>query len=56
VTQHISAEKVDESEDEGVSPNPKPSMFDRLQSSALRKRPSVFTRIGKEKGVHYLSG
>ena len=47
--QHISAEEVDVSEDESASPNPKPSVFDRLQSSTSKKRPSVFARIGKGK-------
>jgi len=70
--QHISAEEVDESEEESASPKLKPSVFDRLQSPASRKCPSVFTRIGKGKsrkvfvltesktfpsqGVHYLPG
>ena len=46
----MSAEEVDESEDEGVSPNSKPSVFDRLQLLASRKCPSLFTQIGKGKG------
>jgi len=50
VTQHISAEEVDESEEESASPNPKPSVFDRLQSPTPRKCSSVFTLIGKGKG------
>jgi len=49
-TQHISTEEVDKSEEESASPKPKPSVFDKLQSPALRKCPSVFTRIGKGKG------
>jgi len=46
----MSAEEVDESEDEGVSPNSKTSVFDRLQSPTSRKHPSVFTQLGKGKG------
>jgi len=49
VIQHISAEEVDVSEDENASRNPKPSVFDRLQSSTSKKRLSVFARIGKGK-------
>jgi len=49
VIQHISAEEVDVSEEENASPNPKPSVFDRLQSSTSKKHLSVFTRIGKGK-------
>jgi len=49
VIQHISAEEVDVSDDENAPPNPKPSVFDRLQSSASKKRPLVFARIGKGK-------
>ena len=45
VVQYISTEEMDESEDEKAQPPIKPSVFDRLQPSALRKRPSVLTRI-----------
>ena len=47
--QHISAEEVDVSKDEKASPKPKPSVFYRLQSSTWKKRPLVFTHIGKGK-------
>ena len=47
--QHISAEEVDVSEDENASPNPESSVFDRLQSSTSKKRPSVFAHIRKGK-------
>ena len=50
ITQHISAEEVNKSEEESDSPKLKPSVFDRLQSPAPRKGPSVFTQIGKGKG------
>jgi len=50
ITQHISAEEVNESEEESASPKLKPSVFDRLQSPTPRKCPLVFTRIGKGKG------
>jgi len=46
---HISTEEIDESEDNNASPTLKPSMFDRLQSSTLKKCPSVFTHIWKGK-------
>jgi len=49
VIQHISAEEVDVSEDENASPNPKPSVFDRLQSSTSKKCLPVFACIGKGK-------
>jgi len=45
VVQHISTEEMDESEDEKAQPPIKPSVFDRLQPSASRKCPSIFTRI-----------
>ena len=44
-TQYVSAEEIDESEEENAQPLVKPSVFDRLQPSASRKRQSVFTRI-----------
>ena len=47
--QHISAEEIDESEDESASPNPKPFLFDRLQPFTLKKRLSVFTHLRKGK-------
>ena len=46
VVQHISTEEMDESEDEIAQPPIKPSVFDRLQLFALRKRSFVFIRIG----------
>jgi len=47
--QQISTKEVDEREDESASPNPKPSVFDRLQPSTLKKLLSVFTHIRKGK-------
>jgi len=47
VVQHISTEEVDDSEDENAQPPTKPSVFDRLQPSTSKKRPSIFTRIGR---------
>ena len=47
MVQHISAKEVDESKDENAEPHTKPSIFDRLQPSTSRKRPSIFTRIRK---------
>ena len=47
--QHISTEEVDEREDENTSPNPKPSVLDRLQPSTSKKCLSVFTHIEKVK-------
>ena len=49
VIQHISTEEVDVSEDKNSYPNPKPSVFDMLQSSTSKKHPLVFARIGKGK-------
>ena len=43
--QYVSAEEVDESEEEKAQPPIKPSVFNMLQPSASRKRSSVFTRI-----------
>jgi len=51
VIQHISTEEVDVSEDKNSYPNPKPSVFDMLQSSTSKKHPLVFARI--EKGKDY---
>ena len=45
MVEHISAKEMDESEDENAQPPIKPSVFDRLQPSVLRKCPSVFMRI-----------
>ena len=46
VVQHISAKELDESDDEHAQ---KSFVFDKLQSSPVEKRPSVFTRIGKSR-------
>jgi len=40
---------LDESDDKNAQVNPKSSVVDRLQSSSIEKRPSVFTHIGKSK-------
>lgn len=49
LTQYITAEEVDDNEGENAKTNPNTSVFDRLQSSTLRQRPSVFRRLGKGK-------
>ena len=55
LTQYITAEEVDENEGENAKTNPNPSVFDRLQPSTSRQRPSVFRRIGKGKILKPLS-
>jgi len=54
VIHHISDKEVDESEDEDASPNPKPSIFDRLQSTTSTKCSSIFTSIWKGKIIKSL--
>ena len=49
LTQYITAEEVDDNEGENAKTNPNTSVFDRLQPSTSRQRPSVFRRIGKGK-------
>jgi len=47
--QHILAKELDESDNENAQINAKSSVFYRLQSPSVEKRPSVFTRIGGSK-------
>ena len=47
--QCITVEEVDDNEGENAKTNPNMSVFDRLQPSTSRQRPSVFRRIGKGK-------
>jgi len=54
VVQHISAEEIDESEDENAQRPIKPSVFDRLQPSISRNRSSIFTRIREVKTLSLL--
>ena len=54
VIQHISAEEVDESEDESAPPNLKPSVFDRLQLSISKKCQSGSPVYGKGKTTNSL--
>jgi len=49
LTQYITAQEVDDDERENAKNNPNTMVFDRLQPSTLRQRPSVFRRIGKGK-------
>ena len=49
LVQYITTEETTESDEKDVKNKPKSSVFDRLQSSTLQGRTSVFDRVGSSK-------